>query len=162
MAPPVNLGTNINTPFVDQGAGYFENDDVGAALLFFNSDRPGGMGAADIYASPLGERFARPPSLLPELNSPGQDARPSVRFDGLEVVFFSNRLGSPGGFDLWAATRGTVFEPWSTPANLGPEVNSTANDQQPHIASDRRTLHFASNRAGGFGQLDLYVTSRTR
>jgi hypothetical protein len=78
------------------------------------------------------------------------------------VVMFSTRLGSFGGFDLWAATRESVFDVWSTPVNLGPAVNSAANDQQPHIAADRRTLYFASNRAGGFGQLDQYVCTRIR
>jgi Tol biopolymer transport system component len=160
--PPVNLGADVNTSFVDQGPGYFENDDAGMPLLFFNSDRPGGMGAADIYISPLlADGSFGPPSLVPELNSPAQDARPSVRFDGLEVILFSSRPGSLGGFDLWAATRETVFDLWSTPLNLGPLVNSDANDQQPHIAADRRTLYFASNRSGGFGQLDLYMATRT-
>jgi hypothetical protein len=161
--PPVNLGAGVNTSFVDQGASYLQNDGAGASLLWFNSDRPGGMGAADIYVSQLLPNGSfGPPSLVPQLSSPAQDARPSVRFDGLEVVMFSSRVGSLGGFDLWAATRETAFDPWSIPVNLGPVVNSTANDQQPYIAADRRTLHFASDRAGGFGQLDLYVTIRTR
>jgi hypothetical protein len=161
--PPVNLGAEINTSFVDQGAGYLENDEAGAPLLFFNSDRPGGMGAADIYVSQLlANGSFGPPSLVVELSSSAQDARPSVRVDGLEVVMFSNRFGSLGGFDLWAATRETVFDLWSAPVNLGPAMNTTANDQQPHLASDRRTLYFSSNRAGGVGQLDLYVTTRTR
>jgi Tol biopolymer transport system component len=160
--PAVNLGTNINTVFVDQGAGYFENESVGAPLLFFNSDRPGGMGAADVYVSQLSSNGSfGPPSLISELSSPFQDARPSVRFDGLEVVMFSNRPGSLGGFDLWAATRETVMDLWSMPVNLE-SLNTIANDQQPYIAADRRTLYFASTRAGGFGQLDLYVTSRDK
>jgi hypothetical protein len=161
--PPVNLGADVNTAFVDQGAGYFENDGNGPPLLFFNSDKPGGLGAADIYISallPNGSIGA--PMLVPELNRPAQDARPSVRFDGLEVVLFSSRLGSFGGFDLWDSTRATVSDPWSTPSNLGPSVNTAANDQQPHLAANRRSLYFASNRAGGFGQLDLYVSVRVR
>jgi hypothetical protein len=161
--PPMNLGGDVNTSFVDQGAGYFENAEAGTPLLFFNSDRPGGMGAADIYISPLlpDGSFA-PPTLVPELNSPAQDARPSVRFDGLEVVLFSSRSGSLGGFDLWAATRQTVFDLWSTPLNLGPVINSAANEQQPHLAADRRTLYFVSDRAGGFGAQDLYLATRIR
>jgi hypothetical protein len=161
--PPVNLGANINTSFVDQGGGYFENDEAGTTLLFFNSDKPGGMGAADIYVSLLQRDGSfGPPSLVPELNSPAQDARPSVRFDGLEVVMFSNRLGSFGGFDLWAATRETVFDLWSTPVNLGPVVNTAGDDRQPYLGADRRTLYFSSDRAGGVGQLDLYECARTK
>jgi hypothetical protein len=86
----------------------------------------------------------------------------SVRFDGLEVVMFSNRLGSSGRFDLWAATRESLFDPWSTPVNLGPVVNSNVDDRQPYLGLDQRTLYFASNRDGGFGQLDLYVITRTK
>jgi hypothetical protein len=55
-----------------------------------------------------------------------------------------------------------VLAPWSTPVNVGPLVNSIAGDQRPYIASDRETLYFASNRAGGLGDNDLYVTTRTK
>jgi Tol biopolymer transport system component len=159
---PVNLAS-LNTLFLDQGAGYFENDEGGAPLLFFNSDRPGGAGATDVYVSQLmADGAFGPPTRVAELSSPASDNRPSVRFDGLEVFFFSNRAGSFGGVDLWSATRATVFDSWSTPVNLGPVVNSVVNDQHAYIASDRRTLYFASARAGGFGAIDLYVTTRVR
>ena len=39
-------------------------------------------------------------------------------------------------------------------------MNSPTVDQQPFIASDRETLFFASDRAGGVGNLDIYVTTR--
>jgi hypothetical protein len=158
---PVNLGGGVNTSFQDQGASYLENDDTGAPLLFFNSDRPGGVGPTDIYVSQLlADGSFGATSLVSELSSPSLDQRPSVRFDGLEVFFFSNRPGSFGNVDLWVATRQTVFDSWSTPANLGPVVNSTVSDQNPYIGADRRTLYFASNRVGGFGAVDLYVTTR--
>jgi Tol biopolymer transport system component len=158
----MNLGADVNSPFNDQGAGYFANDEGGAPLLFFGSDRPGGPGSNDIYVSQLlpDDSFG-PASLVAELSSPAGDFRPSVRFDGLEVFFFSNRPGSLGN-DLWTATRETVFDFWSNVENLGPVVNSSANDIHPYIAPDRRTLYFASNRAGGFGGQDLYFTTRTR
>ncbi len=159
---PVNLGEGVNSAFNDQGAGYFENDDGGAPLLFFGSDRPGGPGLNDIYVSQLLPNGSfGPSSLVAELSSPADDLRPSVRLDGLEVFFFSNRPGSLGS-DLWTATRQTVFDFWSNVENLGTVVNSSANDIHPYIARDRRTLYFASNRAGGFGLQDLYVTTRIR
>ena len=161
--PPVNIGPGVNTLFADQGANYWENDEAGTPLLFFNSDRPGGPGLNDIYVSQLlPDGSFGPASLVPELNSPAEDQRPSVRFDGLEVFFFSDRPGSLGNVDLWTATRQAVFDLWSTPENLGPVVNSTAADQQPYIAADRRTLYFASNRSGGFGLQDLYIITRMR
>jgi len=160
---PINVGSDVNSPFSDQAASYFANDSGGVPLLFFNSDRPGGKGLTDIYVSELqSDGSFGPASPVTELNSPSVDQRPSVRFDGLELFFFSSRTGTLGFADLWVAVRDTVVDPWSEPANLGPLVNSTVNDLQPYIAPDRRTLYFASNRAGGFGGLDLYVTTRVR
>ena len=163
---PMNLGAGGNSPSNDQGAGYFENDQGGAPLLFFGSDRPGGPGANDIYVSQLlPDGSFGPTTLVAELSSAAGDFRPSVRFDGLEVFFFSNRPGSLGS-DLWTATRETAFDFWSDVVNVDPggvlKVNSAANDIHPYIAPDRRTLYFASNRAGGYGAQDLYVTTRNR
>jgi WD40 repeat protein len=158
---PVNLGPNVNSPSNDQGAGYFENDEGGTPLLFFGRDRLAVQESNDIYVSQLlPDRSFGPASLVAELSSPRGDFRPSVRFDGLEVFFFSNRLGSLG-FDLWTATRKTVFDSWSNVEKVGPMVNSSVGDIHPYIAADRRTMYFASNR-GGFGAQDLYVTTRTR
>lgn len=161
--PPVNLGPGVNTASLDQGAGFLENDETGTPLLFFTSDRPGGTGALDIYVSPLAaDGSFGPATPVSELNSAQGDQRPTIRFDGLEVLFFSSRPGSLGGFDFWTSTRATAFDTWSAPVNVGAVVNSGANEQTPYLSSDRRLLFLASDRPGGSGGLDLYVTSRER
>ncbi|TMB28141.1 MAG: hypothetical protein E6J65_04205 [Deltaproteobacteria bacterium] len=165
--PPINLGPGVNSAFLDQGASFFENDDGGSPLLFFGSDRPGGSGLLDIYVS---ERMADGSfgnaKLIPELNTSRNDQRAVVRFDGLELFFFSDRTGV-GNDDLFVSTRETVDDAWSEPMNLGPTVNSAFRDVQAYIASDRETLFFASNRPPadcplGCGSFDLYVTTRTK
>ena len=159
--PPVNLGPNVNTASLDQGAGFFENDETGVPLLFFTSDRPGGAGALDLYVSALGaDGSFGPATAVPELNTPQGDQRPTIRFDGLELLLFSNRPGSLGGFDFWTSTRESVFDTWSLPVSLGAVVNSGSNEQTPYLSSDRRLLFLASDRPGGSGSLDLYVTTR--
>jgi Tol biopolymer transport system component len=159
---PINLGSAVNSAFIDAGAFLSENDETGSPLLFFVSTRPGGFGNFDIYVSPLmTDGSFGPPSLVRELSSPANDRRPSVRFDGLEVFLDSDRPGSTGA-DLWTSIRDTASQPWSTPINLGPAVNSAVDDIQPYIAADRQTLVFASNRPGGSGGFDLYVTTRAK
>jgi hypothetical protein len=189
--PPVNLGPNVNSAFFDGGASYLETgggrprrdrkpthhagqrdgEEAGVPLLFFNSNRPGGLGGQDIYVSEqAADGSFGPAMLVAELSSACDDQRPSVRFDGREVFYWSNRpVGSPGecgvgfnGFDLWTSTRDSVFDPWSAPVNLGMTVNSTSGDAVPHIASDLETLFFVSNRPGGQGGLDVYMTTRTK
>jgi hypothetical protein len=157
---PVNLGPGVNAPGLDTDPSFFENDEVGVPQLFFSSNR---AGSNDIYVSDLlPDGTFGPAILIPELSSPSVEPGVSVRFDGLEAFIFSSRPLSQGGFDLWTATRETVFHPWSEPTSLGPLVNSQSNDNEPHIASDRETLYFSSNRPGGMGGADLYMTTRAR
>jgi len=161
--PPVNLGAAVNSTAFDAAPHFFENEDVGIPNLFFTSDRPGGPGGLDTYVS---ERQADgsfgSAVLVPELSSPQGDARPNLRHDGLEIFFHSNRPGSIGGNDLWTATRETTLDAWSTPVNLDAAVNSGLDDRQPAVSSDRETLFFASNRPGGSGGFDIYMTTRTK
>jgi hypothetical protein len=157
--PPVNLGAGVNSPALEAGASYLETEQGGAPVIFFGRGQT--LADFDIYASerqPDGSFGSA--VFLPELNSAQTDQRPSVRFDGLELFLFSDRIGSLGLSDIWVSTRATVFDPWETPTNLGPTVNSSFADMQPYIAADRQTLVFTSNRPGGCGALDLYVTTR--
>jgi len=155
---PMNLGPGVNTTLVENGPSFFETED-GAAFMYFTRNRPGDPNDFDIYAS------ARQPdgswgtaSAVVELNSPVNDARPAVRHDGLEIIFHSLRSGT---FDLWAATRETTADAWSAPASLVP-VNTQFLDAQPAISADRESLIFTSNRPGGLGGGDLYVSTRTK
>jgi WD40 repeat protein len=162
---PVNLGSGVNAPGLDTTPSFFANDDIGVPQLFFSSNRANPLdgSAVDIYVSDLmPDGTFGPARLVPELSSPQPEPGLSVRFDGLEVFLFSARPGGQGGFDLWTATRKTVFHPWSEPTNLGPLVNGSANDNTPHIASDRLSLYFTSNRTGGMGGSDLYVSFRMK
>lgn len=159
--PPMNLGAGVNTPFEESMGGFFENDDGGAPQIYFASNRPA-VGGFDLYVSErLPDGTFGPSTLIPALSSVAADPGMMVGFNGLEAFFYSGRAGGIGGQDLWTAVRETIFAPWSVPANLGPLVNSAGIDQRPYIASDRRTLYFASDRAGGQGGVDLYLTTRT-
>jgi len=164
--PPQNLGCSINSDKDDFGPNYFEVNDVG--ILYFNSNRDGGAGGQDIYAATRGpdEAFGMPSFDLPtpvlELNTASNDQQPSVRRDGLEVIFTSDRPGGLGSFDLWVATRASTSDPWSNIQNLGSPVNSGAVDQRPALSWDGTELYFGSSRPGGLGSQDLYVSTRNK
>jgi hypothetical protein len=86
---PVNLGANVNTAFNDNGVGYFENGEGGVPQLFFGSDRPGGAGGTDLYISELqADGSWGLATRIPELNSTGNDNRPTLRHVGLEIFLF--------------------------------------------------------------------------
>ena len=162
--PAVNLGPGVNSAADDNGPSYFENEEDGAPQLYFGSSRSGGLGAADIYLSEqMADGSFGPAVLVVELSSPLVENRPSIRHDGLEIFFQSNRIGSIGvNQDLWVATRESTLEAWSTPVNLGNTINTTFLEQNPYLSSDGKTLFFASDRPGGFGGPDLYMSTRTK
>ena len=146
--------------------------------LFFNSDRPGGAGGTDMWVSwrpNIHDDFGwETPVNLSALNTlsgesvgsyfENDDMRPMVRFDGREIVLASSRAGSFGGRDLWVSVRETVFDLWPRPENLGPIVNTGANELTPYLSGDGLALYFGSDRAvaGASGLVDLYVTHRHR
>jgi peptidoglycan-associated lipoprotein len=158
--PPVNLGAAVSSAFFDGAPGLLEKG--GRTRLYFASGRPpGARDRLDIYVSEQGaDGSFGEPAFVDELNTPFNEARLSVRKDGREAFFFSNRPGS-AGLDLWTSTRPKAFDPWSPPTNLGPEINTAFAEIQPHIAPDRLTLLFASDRPGGLGRADLYLSTRT-
>ncbi|HSE31341.1 MAG TPA: hypothetical protein VLA93_07165 [Pyrinomonadaceae bacterium] len=159
----VNLGAGVNSAAGDQAPSYFENNETGIPQLYFASSRAGTLGGLDIFASEqlIDGSFSAPVNIT-ELNSVGGDSRPSITHDGLEIFFQSDRAGTTGGPDLWVSTRETPVDTWSSPVNLGNTVNTTFIDNNPYVSSDGTMLVFVSDRPGGFGAQDLYVTTRTK
>jgi Tol biopolymer transport system component len=74
-----------------------------------------------------------------------------------------NRGSSPNDYaDLRNPDYAEQWRLTPAPTNLGPLVNTAFSEAQPSLSSDGRTLYFTSNRPGGSGGFDLYMTTRTR
>lgn len=158
---PTSLGCELNSS-ADEFSPFPVENIGGGPGLFFSSTRLGTGG--DLYfAEWHGNRYGAG-ALIPNVNSASDDGQPNVSRDGLELFFYSNRagLGAQGGNDLYVATRGSLAEPWSAPVNLGSNVNSAASETRPSLSWDGTTLYFGSNRPGGEGSTDIYVTTRSR
>jgi Tol biopolymer transport system component len=150
----------VNTVFGEIGPSYVQDDDTGQVFLFFQSGgRPGGLGAADIYVAvqqPDGSFGAV--SNVTELNTARGEQRPTIRHDGLEIFFMSNRASALS--HIWTATRESTTAPWSTPTAVA-SVNSAMSDQFPYLSPDGQTLYFG--RSAGPGTTgDLYVSTRMK
>jgi len=160
---PVNLGPAINSAAADLGPAFFRDRETERVTMYFYSTRPGGPGLRDIYRSTVDEAGSFTPAVLvAELSTPFEDEQPSVRRDGLEVFFASNRPGSMSTIvtDIWVARRAHASDSWSEPENLGPVINTAGLEARPALSFDGRRLYFFSDGHGGFGATDLLVTSR--
>ena len=88
-------------------------------------------------------------------SSPGWEGFPTVTHNGT-LYFFSEREGGYGESDIY---RSRVVEGvYAEPENLGPTLNTAHWDGLPYIAPDERFLLFYSEKPGGYGEGDLYVS----
>ncbi len=79
-----------------------------------------------------------------------------VSTDGETLYFCSDRPGGSGGTDLWFSRH--VGDSWGAPTNLGPGVNSEHDESGPCVTADGLTLYFSSDRPGGRGNADVWVS----
>ncbi len=91
------------------------------------------------------------------LNTPGNEGAQTISADG-RIFFYTacSRQDSKGSCDIYYSVR--KGGRWTAPRNMGSPVNSSYWESQPSCSADGRTLYFASNRPGGYGQMDIWET----
>jgi hypothetical protein len=163
---PVNLGPPINTSSWEWTL-VISPDNL---QMYVNSDRPGGLGYFDIWRSTR-ENLDDPWGSLvnvQEINSSYNESFPCFSADGLTLYYSDwytwntagDRPGGVGNHDLWMRTRLSTDDPWGPAVNMGSTVNSPAAEVAPCISQDGQILIFTSNRSGGRGDYDLWMSTR--
>lgn len=123
-------------------------------ILIFSSSRDNENNDADLWMAyrDFDGNWAAPVK-IDEINSPGNEITPHLV--GSDTLFFaSDGLGGPGGFDIFMSER--VLGKWSRPRPVN-ELNTEFNESDFAILSEKEAV-FASDRPGGIGGLDLYIT----
>ncbi|KEO73398.1 OmpA family protein [Anditalea andensis] len=124
------------------------------STLYFSSNRPGGYGGIDLYRATVMANgdFGDVQNLGPDINTPGNELFPRQEANG--HLFFSSD-GHPGfgKLDIFVAeTDGNGFNI----KNLGPNINSVADDFGIFFTNFPKDGFLASNREGGVGDDDIY------
>ena len=96
-----------------------------------------------------------------DVNTAALDGCPIESPDGRRLYMASNRPGGQGGLDVWVARRDRPGEPYGAPENLGPDINSAADDFCPTPVHGGG-LFFVSRRAdaGACGMGDIFYARR--
>jgi outer membrane protein OmpA-like peptidoglycan-associated protein/Tol biopolymer transport system component len=151
------LTGGINT-VMNEGAQTISQD--GQWVIFTACNRPDGFGSCDLYISYLDDRgWSEASNLGGTINSPQWESQPSLSPDKKDLYFASRRPGGYGGADIYVSH----LQPngkWSTPENLGPQINTSGDDQCPFIHADNQTLYFTSNGWPGYGDDDLFYVRK--
>ncbi len=119
-----------------------------------------GYGRYDIYkVTKTKKGWSDPKNLGRNINSDYWDSAPSIAPDGQAIYFCSNRPDGYGGIDIYVAYRNEKGY-WNEAVNMGPSINTAADEQTPFIHADNRSMYFSSNGWPGFGGADLFVSRK--
>ena len=160
-----NLGAGINSEESD----YFPSITADESMLLFTSIRDGSLGGKidgkkndeDLWYSIKLEdgQWSKPLNFGKPVNTSNNNGIASFTGDGQYVV--CGRCNEPDGFgscDIYGAKLSGIN--WSTPINLGGHINTSKWDAQVSISADGKTLVWASNREGGYGEQDLWMSTK--
>jgi len=161
---PVNIQSNF--PFLNPPSEWITCFSADGLEVYFEAvNRPGGYGLSDIWACKRASveddyDWGPPENLGPLVNGAKWDKCPFISADGLELYFHSDRPGGYGACDLYVTRRATRTSPWGLPTNLDPKVNGSSDEGLPSVSPDGLELYFMSDRPGGYGSWDMYVSTR--
>ncbi len=150
---PRSLSSRINSPN-NEGTCTISAD--GKMLIFTSCVGRNVLGSCDLFVSyKSGEVWTYPENMGSIINTTAWESQPSLSADGRTLYFVSNRGGGFGKLDIWVTRMGDSNH-WTSPVNLGPSINTAADDVSPFIHVNGQTLFFASEGYRGFGGFDLY------
>lgn len=148
---------NVNT---EQSEGAQNISQDGQWLVFTGCYRRDGFGGCDLYISYKTEdSWSEAINLGGKINSDQWEAQPCLSPDKRELYFSSRRWGGYGGSDIYVS-RMQPNGKWGEPENMGPGINTTADEQCPFIHADNQTLYFTSGFWPGYGDEDLFYVRR--
>ncbi len=150
---PRALGKNVNTDAHESAASL----SYDGSLLYFVSEKPGGMGGRDIYVSTWDakkEDWGVAQNLGGVVNSEYDEDGVYIHPDGKTIYFSSKGHNTMGGNDIFYSEM--VDGKWSAPVNIGYPINTPDDDVFFVVAADGRTAYYSSIRDEGHGEKDIY------
>lgn len=148
---PVLMDEQINMPdFTSSHPTIGQESKKKQEVLYFVSDRPGTRGGMDIWYSEFDSRkkaFKEPKNAGSKVNSIGTETTPFYDAKTKTLYFSSDGKANIGGLDVYKCI-GEINK-WTVPVNLGPKINSSADDLDFALNPKGNGGFVASNRAGG-------------
>lgn len=150
----INMGDSINSAVYE----YFPSLTIDGKKMIFtrriNNDE-------DFYQSEfINGVWNKATALKGRINTNYNEGAQNISQDGEWLIFTGcNYPEGEGSCDLYIAKKAKNGS-WNDPENLGDIVNTDAWESSPSLSPDKRFLYFSSNRLGGYGGKDIWVSER--
>lgn len=148
---PKNLGPNINTANQEYLPTLTADDST---LIFTRRSNQ-----EDFYISSRvdANNWTKAVSLSSAINTTGNEGAQCISPDGQYLYFAGcGRADGLGKCDIYFSK--LEGNSWSKPQNIGAPINSPYWESQPSISPDGKTIYFVSDRKGGYGSYDIYLS----
>ncbi len=132
--------------------------------IYFSSKRKGTLGGQkdnlneyvdDIYYTQFKDnKWVKPKKMGAKMNSINSDVINCITPDGRRL-YFSRKIRDK--YDIFYSEM-SKKKKWQNPKKLGPNINTKDNESSAYISSDGNTLLFSSDRPGGYGGYDIYMS----
>ena len=156
-----NLSSNINSAFSDHSPVISADESV----MIFTSRRKryddeeinaDGQYNEDIYISyNENNSWQKPKSISVNINTENHEASIGLSPDGQQLFIYSS---DNSGTIL---TSFLIGDEWSVPESLGDNINTKYRETHASLSADGKYLYFTSDRPGGYGGLDIYMSEKT-
>jgi outer membrane protein OmpA-like peptidoglycan-associated protein/tetratricopeptide (TPR) repeat protein len=151
---PVNLGDNINSATSE----YYPSFTIDDSILVFTR-RGEGIREDFVESALTSTGYSKAEIIKGDINLEPSKGAINISQDGEWLLFAGNFAGKGfGNFDLYISYDTPTG--WSEPINLGANINTEFWESSPSLSPDKNALYFSSNRPGGYGGKDLYVSYR--
>lgn len=166
----INMGQDINSPY-DDATPCLTAD---GKILVFNTRRPedpnspvdvegDGKYYQDIYVSyfdTINKKWLPAQPVPGNVNTDAHDAATSISPDGKIIFIYKNdtREHEASGGDIFISK--IMKNKWKTPEPIGKPINSTYWEGGACLSPDGKTLYFTSERKGGFGHSDIWMSTK--
>lgn len=152
---PQNLGTPVNSSHWETQPSLASD---GRTLYYIRgSVARDGIKSMDIWTTTMADdgTWSKPVKLGDQVNTPYQEESVQIHPDGHTLYFSSNGHPGFGGLDIFMSRKQDDGS-WGPALNLGYPINTSADENSILVDAIGRLAYFASDRAGGEGDLDLY------
>jgi outer membrane protein OmpA-like peptidoglycan-associated protein len=156
-----NFNKPVNSKYPEYGAIISADESV----MMFTSRRNTSTGSdklppgstdyfEDIYITKkVDGKWTSPENMGAPINTIGHDATTAVAPDAQSMIIYIDDKGDGNLYEC--KLEGTT---WSKPKKMNKNINTKAHESSASYSNDGKTLYFVSNKEGGFGHHDMYVT----